>query len=118
MAVRVPPQAGRGVYVKGSEGFTLASCAALLEIEDGAIAGVRVVLGGVAHRPWRSRPTESALVGQPCNADVFSRAAEAALGEATVDVQTAFRLALLRGVIVAALEAAHGLGETVEARAA
>jgi len=107
VAVEVPPQGGRGgAYVKGSEGFALASAAALLELRDGRIADARLVLGGVSGKPWRSGPGEAALAGRAAQAEAFALAAQAAVGEAVTDGQTAFRVPMLRGLVVEALERA------------
>ena len=106
-AIEVPPQGGRhGAYVKGTEGFTLASCAALIEVGAGLTTSARLVFGGVAHKPWRSEPAEVALLGRPPSAETFNAAASAAVKDATTDMQTAFRTTLLRAVIVEALEQA------------
>lgn len=106
-AIDVPPQGGRGgAYAKGpEEGFTLASCAALLGLEDGVVASARVVLGGVAHKPWRSEPAEAALLGHEPTPATVRRAMDAAAAGAA-DGQTAFRAALLRAVVEEALEQA------------
>ena len=112
VAVELPPQGGRqAAYVKGTEGFTLASCAALIGIENGVITRAGIVLGGVAHMPWRSERTQQALTGKPPTDDTFREAADAAVSGAVTDFQTAFRVNLLHGVVVEALEqAVHGTG--------
>lgn len=103
-AVCVPPQGAQGgAYVKGTEGFALASCAALLAIVDGRIALASVVLGGVAHAPWRSTPAEAVLLGAKPTSAIFTQAADAAAAVAVTDVQTAFRVPLLKATIMAAL---------------
>ena len=103
-AVTIAPQGCRGgSYVKGTEGFTLASCAALLEIADGRVASARLVFGGVAPKPWSSPAAEAALVGRRPSQATFEAAGDAALAEAKTDAQTAFRSVLLRGVIAEAL---------------
>ena len=107
VAVEVPPQGDRhGAYVKGTEGFALASCAALIEVGAGRITSASIVFGGVAHKPWRSEPAEAALLGRPTSAETFNAAASAAVKDATTDFQTAFRVPLLKGVIAEALEQA------------
>ena len=106
-AIEVPPQGVRhGAYVKGTEGFTLASCAAMLTIRCGVITNAAIVLGGVAHKPWRSEAAEQALRGHPADDASFAAAAEAATADAATDFQTAFRVPLLKGVIVEALDLA------------
>ncbi|GGT64389.1 FAD binding domain-containing protein [Actinomadura citrea] len=60
-AIEVPavPVARRSVYLKvrdrASYEFALASVAAAVEIRDGAVADVRLALGGIATKPWRGR---------------------------------------------------------------
>jgi len=41
------------------------------------VMAVRVALGGVAYRPWRSRTAEQALVGQTLNEETADAAAQA-----------------------------------------
>lgn len=103
-ALHVPPQGPRGgAYVKATEGFALASCAVLLAMDNGRIAQASIVLGGVAHKPWRSRPAEHALSGAAPTAETFATAAKAAVSETETDQQTAFRVPLLIAAIVEAL---------------
>jgi len=107
IAIEVPPQGVRqGAYIKGTEGFTLASCAALIGLENGLITEARLVFGGVAHKPWRCETAEAALIGRPATARNFAAAAEIAVQTATTDMQTAFRTTLLRAVIIEALDQA------------
>ena len=49
---------------RASYAFALVSVAAALEIEDGKIKTARVAMGGVAHKPWRSKAAEEKLVGE------------------------------------------------------
>src|SRR6201995_318753 len=48
---------------RGSDEFALVSVAAAAEVRDGAIAEIRLALGGVATRPWRARRAEASLLG-------------------------------------------------------
>lgn len=62
---------------RASFAFALASAAVGLTVAGGRITAARVVLGGVATVPWRSRAAEATLVGaQPT--DGFARAAAVA----------------------------------------
>lgn len=49
---------------RASYAFALVAVAAALDVEDRTITEARIVLGSVAHMPWRSRQAEAALVGQ------------------------------------------------------
>jgi len=94
-AIEVPPQGKQGgAYAKGPEGgFALASAAVVLGLQQGLIARASVVLGGVAHKPWRVRDAERALLDRVPSLDLFTAA----------DTQTAFRVVLLKALIVEAL---------------
>src|SRR5215212_5946722 len=50
---------------RASYAFALVAVAAALELNRGTISQSRVVLGGVAHKPWRSPEVEAALSGRP-----------------------------------------------------
>src|SRR6201999_72675 len=76
-AIEVPgaPVARRSVYLKfrdrQSYEFALASVAAAVRIEDGAVAEVRLALGGVASKPWRARRAEAVLLRRPATTAKF-----------------------------------------------
>ena len=71
------PFAARSGYVKVRDraafAFALASAAVAVDVHGGRMRAVRVALGGVATKPWRSREAEAALVG-PAGAPVDVRA--------------------------------------------
>ncbi len=108
-AIEVPgwPVAHRSVYLKfrdrQSYEFALASVAAAIRIEDGAIAEVRLALGGVGTRPWRARRAEAALLGRPASAASFAGAAREELAQATPRPMNAFKVELAQRAIVRAL---------------
>ena len=58
---------------RASYAFALVAVAAALELDGGTIRQARVVLGGVAHKPWRSREAEAALAGKPASEESFRR---------------------------------------------
>src|ERR1035437_5479972 len=59
----------RSVYLKLRDReayeFALASAAVVATVKGGAISRVRVALGGVGTKPWRSMEAEQALEGKP-----------------------------------------------------
>src|SRR6476661_6706894 len=82
-----PPKAGsKQVYLKlrdrASYEFALASAAIVINVTRGSISYVRIALGGVGTKPWRSPEAEAALTGKAANAANFRAAAEAALRNA------------------------------------
>jgi xanthine dehydrogenase YagS FAD-binding subunit len=94
---------------RASYAFALVAVAAALELDGGTIRQSRVVLGGVAHKPWRSREAEAALVGRPASEESFRQAAEAALKDANPLAHNAFKVELGKRAIVRALMRASRL---------
>jgi xanthine dehydrogenase YagS FAD-binding subunit len=99
--------ARRSRYVKVRErasfAFALVSVAAALDVDDGTVRGVRVALGGVAHKPWRATRAEQTLHGAPATGESFARAAEAELAQARPLRDNAYKLPLARNLIVRTL---------------
>jgi xanthine dehydrogenase YagS FAD-binding subunit len=94
---------------RASYAFALVAVAAALELDGGNVRAARVVLGGVAHKPWRSREAEAALAGEPASEESFSRAAEAALAGAKPLAHNAYKVELGRRAVVRALMRASRL---------
>jgi xanthine dehydrogenase YagS FAD-binding subunit len=107
--VSLPPpvQGARSVYLKlrdrASYEFALASAAIVMKQTAGTIDYVRVVLGGVGTRPWRSPEAERALLGKSATAATFQAAAEAALRDARPQSENAFKVELARRCLTHAL---------------
>jgi xanthine dehydrogenase YagS FAD-binding subunit len=92
-----------------SYAFALVSVAAALELDGGRITEVRLALGGLAHKPWRDKSAEAALVGQAPNRAAFARAADIVLRDAKGFEHNAFKIDLAHRAIVRALtQAASG----------
>lgn len=94
---------------RASYAFALVAVAAALELDGGTIRQARVVLGSVAHKPWRSREAEAALSGQPVSEASFRRAAEAALEGAKPLAHNAYKVELGKRAVVRALMRASKL---------
>jgi xanthine dehydrogenase YagS FAD-binding subunit len=93
----------RKVRDRAAYAFALVSVAAALGVADGVVRDVRMALGGVAHKPWRTWKAEAALRGGPATEEAFRRAAEAELADATPLSGNAFKVPLARNVIVRTL---------------
>jgi xanthine dehydrogenase YagS FAD-binding subunit len=108
--VTVPnsPFAAQSAYVKlrdrASYEFALASAAAAVELDGQRIRAVRVALGGVATKPWRSPEAERVLNGATADDRTFRAAAEAAMQGATPLRHNAFKIELAKRAVVRALE--------------
>ncbi|HKG15853.1 MAG TPA: xanthine dehydrogenase family protein subunit M, partial [Pyrinomonadaceae bacterium] len=94
---------------RASYAFALVAVAAALEMNGGTIKQARVVLGGVAHKPWRSAEAEAALAGRPASEESFRRAAEAALAGAKPLAHNAYKVELGKRAVVRALMRASRL---------
>jgi xanthine dehydrogenase YagS FAD-binding subunit len=94
---------------RASYAFALVAVAAALELDRGTIRQARVVLGGVAHKPWRSPEAEAALNGRPASEESFRQAAEAALKDARPLAHNAYKVELGKRAIVRALMRASRL---------
>ena len=108
-AIELPamPMAARSTYRKvrdrASYAFALVSVAAALDVDGGIVRDARIALGGVAHKPWRARLAEAALVGRPATEASFRAAAEAELAAAVPLAHNAFKIELATRTIVAVL---------------
>ncbi len=106
--------ANKSYYLKvrdrASYAFALVSVAAALETDGSNIRQARVVLGSVAHKPWRSGEAEKALVGKPATDATFNAAAEAALKEAKPLAHNGYKVELGKRAIVLALQRAMNGG--------
>jgi xanthine dehydrogenase YagS FAD-binding subunit len=92
-----------------SYAFALVSVAAALEMDGDSIKEARLALGGVAHKPWREKPAEAALRGEPATPASFNSAADALLRGAKGYGHNDFKIELARRAIVRALtQAARG----------
>jgi xanthine dehydrogenase YagS FAD-binding subunit len=88
---------------RASYAFALVAVAAALDINSGRIRQARVVMGSVAHKPWRSREAEAALSGKQASEENFRSAAEAALAGAKPLAHNAYKVELGKRAVVRAL---------------
>lgn len=101
------PEGGRSIYLKAMDrrvwAFALVSVAVSVRLDGSRIVDARVVLGGVATTPYRSRPAEHILIGASIDATLPHRAAEAALAEAHPLAHNRYKLPLTRALVSRAL---------------
>jgi xanthine dehydrogenase YagS FAD-binding subunit len=106
--LRIPPLDGaRSTYLKAMErkiwAFALVGVAALMRLEENRIVDARLVLGGVAPLPWRAQAAERVLIGAEVGAEVFARAADAALDGATALAHNGYKIPLAKTLVRRAL---------------
>lgn len=93
----------RKVRERASFAFAIGSVAAALDVRDGVVREVRLAFGAVASRPWRARQAERVLTGGPASAEAFMAAADAELAAAEPLSDNAYKVTLLRNLVVAVL---------------
>lgn len=94
-----PPPEGGQVYRKARDRASFAAGLASV-----AVAGGRIALGMVAHKPWRAADAEAALAGGASPQDAMA----AELDQATDNGRNGFKIALTGRLGTAAIEQARG----------
>ncbi|WP_458248311.1 FAD binding domain-containing protein [Streptomyces sp. MAI_2237] len=93
----------RKVRERASYAFAIGSVAAALDVRDGVVRDVRLACGAVASRPWRATTAETVLTGAPADAETFAAAADAELAAAKPLPHNAYKVTLMRNLVVAVL---------------
>jgi len=86
-----------------SYAFALVSVAAALDLEGKRINDVRLASGGVAHKPWRWYVAEEFLKGKRATEENFLAAAKLATKDLKPLSENAYKIPMLQGAIVTAL---------------
>ncbi|MBM2623116.1 xanthine dehydrogenase family protein subunit M [Actinoplanes sp. LDG1-06] len=107
-SVDLPDPRGKSAYRKvrdrASYAFAVGSVAAVLRVDDGTVADVRLAFGAVAPKPWRAYRAEEALRGRPATRSSFLEAADAELAAATPLRDNAYKITLIRNLVASVLE--------------
>ncbi|MFF4018645.1 FAD binding domain-containing protein [Streptomyces sp. NPDC001843] len=88
------PSAYRKARDRASYAFALASVAVLLRVRDGRVTQVGLAFGGLAHRPWRARLAEEALLGAAATPPAFEGAVDLELDAAEPLRDNAYKVPL------------------------
>jgi xanthine dehydrogenase YagS FAD-binding subunit len=98
----------RSYYLKrrdrASYEFALASAAVVAQMQGQRMQHIRVALGGIGTKPWRSLEAEQVLAGRDANTQHFRAAAEAALRDARPLHDNAFKVELAKRTLVRTLK--------------
>lgn len=89
--------------------WSLVEAGARLVVDGGTIRSAAVVAGAVARVPLRLPAVEEALIGRPATGEVLAEAAAKATDGARPLPQTAYKVPLLAGTVLGALERAAGV---------
>ncbi|MEU9985133.1 xanthine dehydrogenase family protein subunit M [Streptomyces sp. NPDC050856] len=92
------PSAYRKARDRASYAFALASVAAVLDVDGGVVRRAALAFGGLAHRPWRARHAEAALLGAAPTGEAVARAVDAELDRAEPLRDNAFKVVLARNL--------------------
>lgn len=102
----------REVGERQSFDWALASAAVALTLgEGGKVEKARVVLGAVAHRPWRAEAAEKLLAGKTVDRELARAAGEKAVEGARPLRDNAFKVPVVKALVARALLAAAGVKE-------
>ncbi|MFD5016918.1 FAD binding domain-containing protein [Streptomyces chartreusis] len=94
------PSAYRKARNRASYSFALASVAVVLHLQDGVVGHAGLAFGALAHRPWRARRAEEALLGAAPTRAAFEHAVELELSEAQPLRDNAYKVPLARNLAV------------------
>lgn len=117
IGIEVPVVAAlkRSHYLKvrdrASYEFAAASAAVGIEFEDdgSTIKDVRIAMGGVGTRPWRTRAVEQALIGKAFTEKAIREAARHSVSGAQAREHNGFKIVLAPRVVARALMTVGGL---------
>ncbi|MFE9995122.1 FAD binding domain-containing protein [Streptomyces avermitilis] len=94
------PSLYRKARDRASYAFALASVAAVLQVRDGVVEHAGIAFGGLAHRPWRARRAEEALLGAAPTQAAFEHAVDLELDAARPLRDNAYKVDLARNLAV------------------
>jgi len=89
--------------------FPLVNVAAAMILESGRISRARLVVNGVAARPWRLRDVENAIQGKPRNEETAQLGGELAIQGATPLAHNAYKVPLMRNLVRRAIRGSRDL---------
>ncbi|MFR0355322.1 FAD binding domain-containing protein [Streptomyces sediminimaris] len=92
------PSLYRKARDRASYAFALASVAAVLRVTDGVVDRARIAFGALAHRPWRARAAEEALLGAAPTEAAFERAVDLELSAARPLRDNGYKVPLARNL--------------------
>lgn len=102
------PTRSDGVYLKAMEratwSFALVSVAAQIDWDGDCVKEARLVLGGIAGKPWRVREAEKLLVDHEITEALVERAGEAAVANAKPLKHNAYKIPLTKNLVKRALQ--------------
>jgi xanthine dehydrogenase YagS FAD-binding subunit len=89
--------------------FPLVNVAAAMIPDDGRIAQIRLVVNGVAARPWRLRHVEDAIQGKPRDEETARLGGELAIQGSAPLAHNAYKVPLMRNLVRRAIRGSRDL---------
>lgn len=115
LSIDLPPSpfARNSHYLKvrdrASYEFALVSVAAALELENRTVRSARIVLGGVAHKPWRCEEAEHLLTGKALDLEICKQAGNVAIAGAHAYRDNGFKIPMAQRAVARAISVAGGM---------
>jgi xanthine dehydrogenase YagS FAD-binding subunit len=107
ITVPYAPAGSKAIYVKEMVrevwDFALCSVAAMVTVQNGVVQDARIVLGGVAPRPYRALKAEAAIKGKPLDDVSCAAAGVAATDGARPLAKNGYKVPLTQAVVKRAL---------------
>jgi xanthine dehydrogenase YagS FAD-binding subunit len=88
--------------------FALVSVASAMRVSNQTIQDLRLVVNGVAARPWRLAAVEAAVRGRPRNEETATMAGELAVEGAQPLTHNAYKVPLMRNLVKRAIRGVEG----------
>lgn len=109
VTIPAPPAETRSSYLKFKErasyDFALAAVAVSVVLDgSGVVTDARVVLGGVAPKPWEVPAAARALTGKSMGPEAWTAAGAAAVADADPLEHNGYKVHLVKGLVFRALE--------------
>jgi xanthine dehydrogenase YagS FAD-binding subunit len=92
------PSTYRKARDRASYAFALASVAAVVQMAGGVVTHAGIAFGALAHRPWRARRAEEALLGAAPTEAAFEHAVDLELAAARPLRDNAYKAPLARAL--------------------
>ncbi|MBI1729572.1 xanthine dehydrogenase family protein subunit M [Candidatus Acetothermia bacterium] len=107
VSIPKPAASSRGIYLKSMEredwSFALVSVAVQLNFAGSKVGTARIVLGGVAGKPWRAKSAEAVIQGKVLNDSLAEEAGAAAVAGASPFEHNGYKVVLAKNLVKRAL---------------
>jgi xanthine dehydrogenase YagS FAD-binding subunit len=107
VSIPKPAANSRGIYLKSMEredwSFALVSVAVQLKFAGSKVEEARIVLGGVAGKPWRARSAEAVIQGKAISEPLAEEAGAAAIAGASPFEHNGYKVVLAKNLVKRAL---------------